>query len=63
MLCRIFGLCFALLVAGMAIPAFAAGDDVPAWLRQAASASTLAYGKNVPAVVLLDEQQVMVGAT
>jgi hypothetical protein len=61
MLYRIFGLCFALLVLGMAAPAFAAGDDVPVWLRQAASASTPAYGKNVPAVVLLDEQQVTVG--
>jgi hypothetical protein len=61
MLYRILGLCFALLLMGMAAPAFAAGDDVPAWLRQAASASTPPYGKNVPAVVLLDEQQVLVG--
>ncbi|HEV7860256.1 MAG TPA: DUF3857 domain-containing protein [Pyrinomonadaceae bacterium] len=45
----------------MAVPAFAAGDDVPAWLRQAASAATPVYDKKVPAVVLLDEQQVTVG--
>jgi hypothetical protein len=61
MLYRMIGLCFAILLAGMAAPAFAAGDDVPAWLRQAASASTPPYGKNVPAVVLLNEQLVTVG--
>jgi hypothetical protein len=39
----------------------AAGDDAPAWLRQAASASVPGYQKNVPAVVLLDEQTVTLG--
>jgi hypothetical protein len=33
-------------------------DDAPAWLRQAASVSTPAYEKDVPAVVLQNEQLV-----
>jgi hypothetical protein len=37
-----------------------ASDDVPQWLRQAASASLPAYDKKVPAVVLCDEQRVRV---
>lgn len=57
---RLIGCCFALLL--VAAPASAAGDDVPAWLRQAASASSPTYAKDVPAVVLLNEQQVTVGA-
>jgi hypothetical protein len=32
-----------------------AGDDAPAWLRQAASASTPSYQKDVPGVILLDD--------
>lgn len=39
-----------------------AGDETPAWLRQAAGANTPAVGKDVPAVVLLDETKVTVGA-
>ncbi|HEY0658485.1 MAG TPA: hypothetical protein VGD05_08420, partial [Pyrinomonadaceae bacterium] len=35
-----------------------AGDGVPNWLRQAASANAPTYEKDVPAVVLHDEQQV-----
>src|SRR5262245_44344696 len=35
-------------------PAFA-GDDAPAWLKQAASTSLPTYDKDVPAVVLYDE--------
>jgi len=38
--------------------AVAAGDDAPSWLRQAASASIPNYEKNIPGVVLLDEQSV-----
>src|SRR5258706_12090092 len=34
------------------------GSDVPGWLRQAAIATPPAYEKDVPAVVLLDEEQV-----
>ncbi len=37
-----------------------AGDDAPPWLRQAAAASTPPYHKDVPAVVLLDENRVAV---
>lgn len=41
--------------------AWAAGDDVPAWLRRAASVQTPTYDKTVPAVVLADESTVTVG--
>jgi hypothetical protein len=51
-----------LLTAVLTVNAFAASDDVPAWVRQAASAGTPTYEKNVDAVVLLDEQQVTLGA-
>ncbi len=37
-----------------------AGDDTPAWLKQAAGVSLPTYGKNVPAVVLFSEQQITV---
>src|SRR2546423_13742024 len=37
-----------------------AGDDLPQWLRQAAATSLPSYGKEVPAVVLLNEQSVKV---
>ncbi|HJQ23438.1 MAG TPA: DUF3857 domain-containing protein [Blastocatellia bacterium] len=36
------------------------GDDVPAWLRQAAAATLPGYDKDVPAVVLWDESRVSV---
>jgi len=45
-----FGLLFVLGVTSV----FA--DDPPAWMRQAASASVPGYDKDVPAVVLHDEQ-------
>ncbi len=32
-----------------------AGEEAPAWLKQAAASGSAAYGKNVPAVVLLNE--------
>ncbi len=41
--------------------AFAAGDNVPGWLRQAASVNPPVYEKNVEAVVLQNEQQVSLG--
>jgi hypothetical protein len=53
MLKRSFGLCFCLLI--LAAPAFAFGDDAPAWLRQAASLPVPTYDKKVSAVVLVDE--------
>lgn len=37
-----------------------AGDDAPAWLRQVATATTPTYSKEVPAVVLLDDERVTV---
>jgi Domain of Unknown Function with PDB structure (DUF3857)/Transglutaminase-like superfamily len=43
-------------------PARAAGDDVPAWLRQAATAAAPSYDKKVKAVVLLKDQNVTVSA-
>ncbi len=35
-----------------------AGDSAPSWLRQVASADVPGYAKDVPAVVLHDEQTV-----
>ncbi|HEX8289606.1 MAG TPA: DUF3857 and transglutaminase domain-containing protein [Pyrinomonadaceae bacterium] len=40
----------------------AAGDGVPNWLRQASSANAPSYEKDVPAVVLHNEQQVSLGS-
>src|SRR3954471_4024951 len=37
-----------------------AGDDAPAWLKQAAAKSTPVYDKDVPAVVLHNESTVTV---
>ena len=61
---RLFSCCLALALlscAARAATTTAGGDDAPPWLRQATntpSAST--YGKDVPAVVLLDESKVTV---
>jgi len=58
MLCRLMILCLALIAtAATAL----AGDDVPAWLQQAAAQKAPAYDKSVPAVVLLKEANVSVG--
>lgn len=51
-----------LLLALMCAPALAVGDDAPAWLQQAASASVPTYDKDVKAVVLYHEQNVTVSA-
>ncbi|HEX8639488.1 MAG TPA: DUF3857 domain-containing protein, partial [Pyrinomonadaceae bacterium] len=51
-----------ILAASLGGNAFAAGDGVPNWLKQAASASVPKYEKDVPAVVLHDEQQVTLGS-
>jgi transglutaminase-like putative cysteine protease len=47
---------------GLAAGAALAGDDVPQWLRDAAAAPPGTYDRKVPAVVLLQEQQVTVDA-
>lgn len=59
MLTRSIKLCLCVLI--LATPAFAAGDDAPAWLRQAAALPIPAYDKKVPAVVLVDESTMTVG--
>jgi len=58
MLHRLFG--FFLLILLSASTAFA-GDEVPAWLQQAAAQKVPAYDKTVPAVVLLDESVMAIG--
>lgn len=45
-----------------AAASMAAGDEAPAWLRQAASSAIPTYEKNVPGVVLLNEQSVSLGS-
>jgi transglutaminase-like putative cysteine protease len=57
MRCRIFLSVFIILIAG--VSAFA-GDDVPQWLQQAAAITPPAYDKDVPAVVLLNDQKITV---
>ncbi|HEX8890391.1 MAG TPA: DUF3857 domain-containing protein [Pyrinomonadaceae bacterium] len=59
MLSRILGF-FLLLLSSVAV-AFA-GDDVPAWLQQDAGLKAPAYEKDVPAVVLRNEQIVTVAS-
>ncbi len=48
------------LVVLLSVSAFALGGDPPAWLKQAASTNTPTYEKDVPAVVLRDEQETIV---
>ena len=55
---RIIGLGLLILLATGA--AYAAGDDVPAWLQQAAATTVPTYEKDVPAVVLLNDQKITV---
>ena len=52
-------LCFVLVIA-CALNAFAAGDEAPAWLKQAAALPTGTYPKEAKAVVLHKEQRVTV---
>jgi hypothetical protein len=59
MLLRLLGSLFLLLI--LVAPAIA-GDDTPLWLQQAATARTPAYEKDVPAVVLHNEQRSTVTA-
>lgn len=61
MLFRILGCLVLLLAAFVAAPARAAGsDDVPQWLQQAAASQVPTYERDVPAVVLRDEQVVTI---
>lgn len=57
MVIRIILLCIVGLL--LCYPAFA--GDLPEWLRQAAAVTPQTYQKDVPAVVLLDEEQVTLG--
>jgi len=55
----IFSLCAILLLVPVV---FAVGDDnAPVWFRQAAAINPPAFAKDVPAVVLHDEQQITLG--
>jgi len=49
-----------LLIVGIAAGARAASDDAPPWLQQIAKQPVPAYDKDVPAVVLRDDQHVTV---
>ncbi|HUF04282.1 MAG TPA: DUF3857 domain-containing protein [Aridibacter sp.] len=51
-----------LLLLFIAPSAMSFGDSAPQWLREAAAASNPQYDKNVPAVVLLDEENVTLGS-
>jgi hypothetical protein len=53
--------CALVLLLLCSAPAFAAGDEAPAWLTQAAAAQVPPYAKEVPAVVLHDEGQMTIG--
>ncbi len=57
---RALVLCVALCGAGLTVSA-APGDETPPWLLQAAAAKIPSYNKDIPAVVLHDEQVVTVG--
>lgn len=51
-----------LLLLAVAAGTRAASDDIPAWLQQAAKVGVPTYEKDVPAVVLHNEEQVTVNA-
>lgn len=53
-------LAFSCLVLLLLISPAVASDDVPAWLSQAATVSAPTYEKDVPAVVLVNDQRVTV---
>jgi hypothetical protein len=53
-------LLLALVAASVSARAAAVGDDVPAWLRQAAASVPPTYDKKVTAVVLLKDQSVVI---
>ena len=55
---RLVGLFF--ILAMVATPALALGDDAPAWLRQAAALTNPVYDKTVSTVVLVDDSTMTV---
>jgi len=57
MFSRVVGICFLLVVI---VTPVVAGDEAPAWLQQAALIKVPTYEKEVPAVVLQNEQAVTV---
>ena len=57
MFLRVIALCFVLTVCGTPL---LAADEAPAWLQQAALIKVPTYEKEVPAVVLQNEQAVTV---
>lgn len=59
MFLRVIGLTLLLLV--LVSPVLAAGDEAPPWLQQAAAVKVPPYEKDVPAVVLQNEERVTVG--
>jgi hypothetical protein len=63
MLYKLTRLLFCMALVGMsAATALAVEDAPPAWLQQAAAASAPTYKRDVPAVVLVDDAEVTVGA-
>lgn len=59
MIGRLLTLCFILFCLFSNVRA---GNDVPVWMRQASQMAVPTYEKDVPAVVLHDEQQVTLGS-
>src|SRR5215467_8682390 len=57
MMRRFLLLVFVILIAAGSV---FAGDDVPPWLQQAAAITPPTYDKDVPAVVLLNDQKITV---
>ncbi len=57
---RTFALCVVVCSACLTVSA-TPGDEAPSWLLQAAAAKAPSYDKDIPAVVLHDEQVVTVG--
>jgi len=55
---RIFGFIFTIILLAAAASAFS--DDAPAWMRQAATLTLPAYDKDVPAVVLVDDETISI---
>ena len=59
MLSRAIRLFFLVLI--ISAPVLAAGDEAPPWLQQAAALKVPSYEKDIPAVILQNEQQVTIG--
>ena len=58
---RRLALCSFVLACLVAFTVNAMADDAPGWLKQAAASTAPTYEKDVPGVVLLDEEQVTMG--